>query len=243
MRDKRDVMRLHIKNGIRDLDGIRESYNAFASGGNIYGGTTEKTNQMQLSPLQPKPQAIDYSFAQDKYKLESGVEQNKPYYAHRLRNMPVSEYTKRKILEESKNGYSLDSARLGRRIDINNLAGNPSYSPYSESDDGTDGGSFYNPLSNTIYGPKHLAEEAHGYRNVHDGSELVAAIKSYIKKPFITKSGMLENYNTPGQMEYDTHKVVQPVLEEYLNWGFPIDSIRPRIERRRSDINSKSKKR
>ena len=33
MRDKREVMRLHIKNGIRDLDGIRESYNAFADGG------------------------------------------------------------------------------------------------------------------------------------------------------------------------------------------------------------------
>lgn len=33
MRDKRDVMRLHIKNGIRDLNGIRESYNTYANGG------------------------------------------------------------------------------------------------------------------------------------------------------------------------------------------------------------------
>ena len=33
MRDKRDVMRLHIKNGIRDLDGIRENYNSFGDGG------------------------------------------------------------------------------------------------------------------------------------------------------------------------------------------------------------------
>ena len=33
MRDKRDVMRLHIQNGIRDLDGIRNSYNEFKKGG------------------------------------------------------------------------------------------------------------------------------------------------------------------------------------------------------------------
>ena len=33
MRDKRDVMRLHIKNGIRDLGKIRDSYNYFGDGG------------------------------------------------------------------------------------------------------------------------------------------------------------------------------------------------------------------
>ena len=71
MRDKRDVMRLHIKNGIRDLNGIRESYNTFASGGNIYDGPTEKTNQMQLSPLRPKPQVVDYSFDPKSYNLSS----------------------------------------------------------------------------------------------------------------------------------------------------------------------------
>jgi hypothetical protein len=68
MRDKRDVMRLHIQNGIRDLNGIRESYNTFASGGNIYDGTTERTNQM--SPLQPKPQVADYSFAPGNYSVK-----------------------------------------------------------------------------------------------------------------------------------------------------------------------------
>jgi hypothetical protein len=33
MRDKRDVMRLHLQNGISGLDNIRESYNTFANGG------------------------------------------------------------------------------------------------------------------------------------------------------------------------------------------------------------------
>ena len=33
MRDRRDMIRLHIKNGVRDLDEIRESYNMFADGG------------------------------------------------------------------------------------------------------------------------------------------------------------------------------------------------------------------
>lgn len=80
MRDKRDVMRLHIKNGIRDLNGIRESYNTFASGGNIYDGTTEKSNQ--ISPL--KPQQPSYQFYQGQYnpelrnKIEARIEANKP---------------------------------------------------------------------------------------------------------------------------------------------------------------------
>ena len=42
MRDKRDVMRLHIKNGIRDLDKIRESYNSFGN-----GGFTQRTDAIQ----------------------------------------------------------------------------------------------------------------------------------------------------------------------------------------------------
>lgn len=48
MRGKRDVMRLHVKNGIRDLDGIRESYNTFADGGDtkvIPYGTKLKTDK------------------------------------------------------------------------------------------------------------------------------------------------------------------------------------------------------
>lgn len=42
MRDKRDVMRLHIRNGIRDLDRIRESYDSFGN-----GGFTQKTDAIQ----------------------------------------------------------------------------------------------------------------------------------------------------------------------------------------------------
>lgn len=42
MRDKRDVMRLHIKNGIRDLDGIKNSYNKLSEGGET--GISSKTH-------------------------------------------------------------------------------------------------------------------------------------------------------------------------------------------------------
>ena len=49
MRDKRDVIRLHVKNGVTNLGSIRESYNTYSQGGNLYGGTTEKSNQMEFS--------------------------------------------------------------------------------------------------------------------------------------------------------------------------------------------------
>ena len=49
MRDKRDVMRLHLQNGVSGLDNIRESYNTYA-------GTQPGSNQMEFS-LSPE----DYS--------------------------------------------------------------------------------------------------------------------------------------------------------------------------------------
>lgn len=49
MRDKRDVMRIHLQNGVRDLNGIRDSYNTFS-------GTQPSSNQMEFS-LSPE----DYS--------------------------------------------------------------------------------------------------------------------------------------------------------------------------------------
>lgn len=234
MRDKRDVIRMHVQSGICDLDKIRTSYNEFKKGGYIHNKNTEEMNYM--SPLQQKPKIIDYSFAPEKYNLTNKPKTENKYYAQRLNDMPVSEYTKQRILEESRNGYYLDSARLGRRIDINNLAGNPSYNVDNRKDKTIDSGSFYNPITNTIYGPDHLAEEAHGYRNKNEGSEILAALSSYIKKPFITLSGMKENYNIPGQFEYDTHKIVQPILEEYINWGFPIDSIPVKIKNKRNQL-------
>ena len=63
MRDKRDVMRLHIKNGIRDLNGIRESYNTFADGGDSnvipYGKKLKTYKPIDKSNYNPEQEYIN----------------------------------------------------------------------------------------------------------------------------------------------------------------------------------------
>ena len=73
MRDKRDVMRLHIKNGIRDLDGIRSSYNEFKRGGgiDIYGNPITSTINYN-----PEQQRSNYNSRFDEINLGSDSNNN-----------------------------------------------------------------------------------------------------------------------------------------------------------------------
>lgn len=46
LQEMADMMKVAVRNGITDLKTIREKYNEFAEGGNIYDGTTEKSQKM-----------------------------------------------------------------------------------------------------------------------------------------------------------------------------------------------------
>jgi GH24 family phage-related lysozyme (muramidase) len=46
--EKAEMMKVAIKNGVTDLSEIKERYNEFAEGGNIYDGESEPTQQMKL---------------------------------------------------------------------------------------------------------------------------------------------------------------------------------------------------
>ena len=50
MKEKADMMKVAVQNGIYNLDDIRQAYNEYAKGGNIYDGTTETTQQMNAFP-------------------------------------------------------------------------------------------------------------------------------------------------------------------------------------------------
>ena len=47
MREKAGMMKVAVRNGITSLQEIRQKYNEFAEGGNIYDGRTEKSQQMR----------------------------------------------------------------------------------------------------------------------------------------------------------------------------------------------------
>ena len=99
----------------------------------------------------------------------------------------------------------------------------------------------YDPITNTIYRQPGLyhrvspAEYSHAYRNSKN-NEFVSAIKDYVKHPYITPEGYNKLYNTKGSYEYDAHKVVEPVLRDFLKGKFPVDSLDIKIDERRKQF-------
>ena len=82
MRDKRDVMRLHIQNGIRDLDGIRNSYNEFKKGGNTKKPDDGINKITETKYIQHPDQDNDWLMIKPPWQVK--FEQNKPTYPDKI---------------------------------------------------------------------------------------------------------------------------------------------------------------
>lgn len=92
MRDKRDVMRLHIQNGIRDLNEIRESYNSFGD-----GGFTQRTDAIQSYAPRDRFKPIPISQEQQ-FNLKHFGQFNRP----EQRQQTIQQPSKIKESQESK---------------------------------------------------------------------------------------------------------------------------------------------
>ncbi len=194
-----------------------------------------------------------------------------------LLNLPVSDYTKGKIKDEAEYGRKIDKEKLDRLIEVNTLAGNPSYLPvlaspiaiavaYSEKEaeennltpiekiarkakklqeirtdtsyierrkEDSKKRSMFFPLINKIRGSSYTAEEAHGYRNAQEGSELLAFIKNRIKNPFVSEKWQDNGYKNPEHFEFDTHQNVEPVLQSYIDGYIGSEEIKSLIDQMR----------
>lgn len=152
--------------------------------------------------------------------------------------------TKEKIFKNAFVYNNMDAEALERSFALNTLAGTPSYrdaavhpikeeayakfrnQPLEKSkeelmDEYRKIGASkirpqFNAFTNTIYGDSNTAEEAHAYRNT-EKSEIISFIKDYIKYPFFNKGQQLAGYNNRDHFEFDTHGIVEPVLESYLH--------------------------
>lgn len=151
--------------------------------------------------------------------------------------------TKQKIFKISFSGNKMDSERLERAFVLNTLSGTPSYrdvavhpieeeayakfrkQPLEKSKkelmdeyraiNPSKIIPMYNPFTNTIYGNLDISETAHAYRNT-EKSEILSFIKDYIKYPFFSKKGYMDNYTNREHFEFDTHAIVEPILNSYL---------------------------
>lgn len=95
MRDKRDVMRLHIKNGIRDLNSIRDSYNSFGN-----GGFTQRTDAIQSYTPRDRFEPIPISQEQQ-FNLKHFGQFNRPEQLQQ-RQQTIQQPSKIKESQESK---------------------------------------------------------------------------------------------------------------------------------------------
>ena len=176
--------------------------------------------------------------------------------------------TKLSIMQDSYELGKLNPEYMDRRYYINNLAGNPSYAhpqvhPMKELAYNKDNNIInkvsldklmeeyrkqatfnirphYNSIKNTVYGNNKIAEESHGYRNEQEGSEIMAFIKSYIKYPYFTEREQLKGYYLKDHFEYDTHNIVQPILESYLDGEIEKEDIPKYIDILRSYNNAQN---
>ena len=93
MRDKRDMIRLHVKNGVTNLGSIRESYNTYSQGGNLYRGTTNKSNQMEFSFAPDKYSTIPQAQLAPTVKQRQAIERNKFLQTNPTFQQPISKPT------------------------------------------------------------------------------------------------------------------------------------------------------
>ena len=168
--------------------------------------------------------------------------------------------TKQKIFKNSFVGNRMDAEKLERSFALNTLSGTPSYrdsavhpnqeeayakfrnQPLEKSkkelmDEYKKIGSSkirpqFNAFTNTIYGNSTTAETAHAYRNT-EKSEIITFIKDFIKYPYFSKGEQLAGYTNRDHFEFDTHSIVEPVLDSYLSGEIEKEDIPIYIEKLR----------
>lgn len=77
--------------------------------------------------------------------------------------------------------------------------------------------SMFDPSSNTIYANSlgNVISELTHAKQKKDGRNLATSVvKDWVKDPYITSWGHADQYNTPGTMEYEAHKVIEPQLKD-----------------------------
>ena len=200
MADRAAYIKLGIDNGITDLATIRDTYNKFAEGGYY----DNKTIEVTLPEIVVTPSEV-----QKEYKLKV-----RPFL------------DKKAALDIGKSfdylpKQSLDS-QMKAFIDIHQYAGKPHLkgiqSPILSITTGNgDPRAYYNPIFNTAYNINSLRdamEEMSHPIQLKLSKKPTAEIFDYVKD--VVTGKQLKSYNKKGSLEYNTHRVVQPLLNKYL---------------------------
>ena len=200
MKDRAAYIKLGIDSSITDLATIRDTYNQYAEGGYYDNKTIEvtlpeivvtpsevqKEYKLKVRPFLDKKAALDIGKSFDQLP--------KQYFDSRMKAfIDIHEYAGKPHLKGIQNPI----------LPITTNSGKPR--------------AYYNPVFNTAYNINSLRdamEEMSHPIQLKLSKKPTAEIFDYVKD--VVTGKQLESYNKKGSLEYNTHRIVQPLLNKYL---------------------------
>lgn len=226
IKDKNDIIKVAVRNGITTLPEIRERYNEFAEGG------PEETIEKVLPEVVVKPSEKDKnSLAKMIRMLPDAKSREDMYYE-------IDPWSVDEPLKISQN-ESID-----RLYNIYKLSGYPDVSshrtirnyleyPFSKWLDRP----IYNPITNTMHLPNSeeakydaagfIPELAHAYQFHGDKTGFLDFLKNAFHLPGDIKINGKSGYERPGHMEHTAHSIIEPAIYDYVQ-GYT-DSFNPSL--------------
>lgn len=227
MTDRARLIAMGVQSGITDINTIRNSYNSLAE-----GGDTE--NNYQEVPYNNLPEVVvepPVWYKNYRDRLPKKVHEN-------IRDYLTSEYGNKpeyydEVLHRLEDILSISRATVTGETNVGNTAkrlaeslGIPYHIKYNNPQ--------WNPWLNEIYNLTQSKDDTFFYKGKNVPSEgeqtfnaLVAELAHPIQEKygkddewdFYTSDNFQKQYNTPGYLEYETHKVIEPKLLRYIYDG------------------------
>lgn len=227
MAEKAQLIAIGVQSGITDINTIRNSYNSLAEGGSTENNYQEVPNNNLPEVVVEPP--IWYKNYRDRLPKRvhenvrshlTGKYGNNPEYydevLHRLED--VLSISRATITDKTNVGNTIKRAAKNIGIDLKYTYNNPKW----------------NSLLNSIYNILPSEDDTSFFKGKYAPSEeeqTFNALVSELAHPIQKKYGKShkytlpifneykEQYDTPGYLEYETHKVIEPQLLRYIYDG------------------------
>ena len=227
MTDRARLIAMGVQSGITDINTIRNSYNSLAD-----GGDTE--NNYQEVPYNNLPEVVvepPVWYRNYRDRLPKKVHENiKDYLTSEYGNKP--EYYD-EVLHRLEDILSISRATITDETNVGNTTKRLAESlgiPYHIKYNNPQG----NPWLNEIYNLTQSKDDTFFFKGKYAPSEgkqtfnaLIAELAHPIQEKygkddeweFYTSDNFHKQYDTPGYLEYETHKVIEPKLLRYIHSG------------------------
>lgn len=227
MTEKAQLIAIGVQSGITDINTIRNSYNSLADGGDTENNYQEVPyNNLPEVVVEPPVWYRNYRDRLPK-KVHENIRDyltseygNKPEYydevLHRLED--VLSISRATVTDKTNVGNTFkraaESLGIPYHIGYNNPQWNPVFNSIynltpSNEDTFFRSGKYAPPIEEQVFNSL-VAELAHPIQEKYGKDD---------EWDFYTSDNFQKQYDTPGYLEYETHKVIEPKLLRYIYDG------------------------